>query len=400
MRLAIIATLPALLWARSQSTPDQGTPVVTLPHTPHLLLSAQRLKRLKRDRERQTPRWANFADRIENEPDSPERGFELALFYAVTGDESKGREAVKWANAHPCEPRQLALIRDWCPTLVPQQWPKAACPGANNGALSSLRDQLFTNAAAGEDTEAELERDKNVLIEKLRAGDFENPKELYAAFEYLSAARSVERIDLREEDSQFFTSLPIELLLNVKPDAVEHPDWQTHIAALALVSLDPNLDSSQFLQAWAIEDRQTIREGQGVAYEFLWADPYLPGVGYQNLDPWLYDHDRGMLVGRSNWSARACWIRITPGNVQDELCPEGWQSKPLSLGRLTLIPKTEKCAKLPKRDGNESTILWKLPPRTNLTYIDGKTQQTTVADRSGMWRVPSNATVQACTATP
>ena len=44
------------------------------------------------DRQRQTPRWINFADRIENEPKSPERGFELALFYAVTGDESKGRE--------------------------------------------------------------------------------------------------------------------------------------------------------------------------------------------------------------------------------------------------------------------------------------------------------------------
>jgi len=395
LRLATIAFLPVLLWAQ-----DSGSPPAILPHSPHLLLSAQRLKRLKRDRQRQTPRWINFADRVENEPKSPERGFELALFYAVTGDESKGREAVDWAKTHPCEQRQLALIRDWCPTLVAQELPRTGCPGANDGTLAALRDQLFTNAAAGENTEAEVERDKQVLIEKLRAGNFEDPGELYAGFEYLSAARSVERTDLREEDSRFFTSLPVELLLNVKPNAVEHPDWQTHIAALALVSLDPNLDSSQFLQAWAIEDRQTIREGQGVAYEFLWADPYLPGVGYQNLDPWLYDDHRGMLVGRTNWSATACWIRITPGKLQDELCPEAWQSTPFTLGHLILVPKMEKCVKLPKRNGNETIVIWKLPPGANLNYNDGKTQQTTAADKSGMWRVPANATAQACTATP
>ena len=40
-----------------------------------------------------------------------------------------------------------------------------------------------------------------------------------------------------------------------------------------------------------------IREGPGVAYEFFWADPYLPGVGYQNLDPWVYDRPGGSLRG-------------------------------------------------------------------------------------------------------
>ena len=107
-----------------------------------------------------------------------------------------------------------------------------------------------------------------------------------------------------------------------------------------------------------------------------------------------------MLVARTNWSASACWIRITPGKVQDELCPEAWQSKALNLGHLILVPKTEKCVKLPRRTGNQTMVIWKLPPGANLNYNDGKTQETTVADRSGMWRVPSNATVQACTATP
>ena len=399
MRLATFAFLPVLVWA--QDAPQTTSPAVAaLPHTPHLLLSAPRLKRLKRDRERQTVRWVDFADRIESVSDSPERGFELALFYAVTGDQARGREAVQWAKSHPCERRQAALIRDWVPGLFSQEAPKLSCPAATDGSLVALRDSLFWNAASGEDTEAEVDRDKNVLVEKLRTGNFEDTKELYAAVEYLSAAKTVEHIDLREEDPRFFSSLPVELLLSLKPEKVEHSDWQTHAAALALVSLDPNLDSSQYLQAWAIEDRQTVHEGEGVAYEFLWGDPYLPGVGYQNLDPWFYDESRGMLVGRSNWTPSACWIRILPAKVEGELCPSDWETKPLILGRLTLVPKLDACVKLPRRDGSQSLIIWKAPPHGKLTYTDGKAQQTTAADGSGMWHVPSNASVQACTAVP
>ncbi len=359
LRLATIAFLPVLLWAQNQPM-NQAPAVDVVPHTPHLLLTAQRLKRLKRDRDRQTLRWTNFADRIESVPNSPERGFELALYYVVTGDEDKGREAVAWAKGHPCERRQVALVRDWCAALFNGE-PVKGCERSTDSTVSGLRDQLLANAASGEDTESEVERDRKTVVDKLRGGNFDDANELYAAIEYLSVARTVERTDLREEDPRFFSSFPVEVLLNLKPKQVEHPDWRTHIAALALVSLDPNLDSSQFLQAWAIEDRQTIQGGEGVAYEFLWGDPYLPGVGYQNLDPWLYDPDRGMLVGRTNWTPSACWIRIAPGKTANELCPSDWESKPLKLGRLTLLPKVDRCVKLPHRDGNENIILWKVP---------------------------------------
>src|SRR5207244_2745719 len=96
-------------------------------------------------------------------------------------------------------------------------------------------------------------------------------------------------IDLREEDRAFFSQMPVELLLGMKSSDLEHPGWMAHAATLALIGLDPNLASSQFLQGWAISDRQMVREGPGVAYEFLWADPYLPGVVYQNSDAWSYD---------------------------------------------------------------------------------------------------------------
>jgi hypothetical protein len=47
--------------------------------SPRLLLTPQRLRRLQRDRARQTLRWQNFEARVQSVPDSPERGFELAL---------------------------------------------------------------------------------------------------------------------------------------------------------------------------------------------------------------------------------------------------------------------------------------------------------------------------------
>ena len=64
------------------------TPIIVARQT---LLTAQQLKRLGRDRERKTERWSNFQHRIDSAPDSPERGFELALYYAVTHDDQAGR---------------------------------------------------------------------------------------------------------------------------------------------------------------------------------------------------------------------------------------------------------------------------------------------------------------------
>ena len=31
-----------------------------------------------------------------------------------------------------------------------------------------------------------------------------------------------------------------------------------------------------------MEDPKMATDGPGVAYEFLWANPYLPGLGYHN----------------------------------------------------------------------------------------------------------------------
>lgn len=379
-------------------------PEESVPHTPKLLLTAQRLRRLERDRTRQTVRWTNFDNRVNTVPDSPERGLELALYYAITHDEKRGSEAVAWALAHPSERRQVAFVLDWCAALISandKQRLVAASSAPGTGSKSSIgeqaRDALFLAIALDRDlTEAASPEWKQVLDE-LRGGAFEDGAALFAACEYLTAVRSAQHVDLRRDDPKFFLGLPVEFLLSLRPPKVQSPDRMTHLAALALVALDPNSESAQFLQGWAIEDRQMLRDGPGVAEELLWADPYLPGVGYQNLDPWIYD-THGRLFARSAWTADACWIALSSSGVDQENCPNGWQSKATDFGHLTLIPVAGRCLDVPRRThNNDAAILWKLAPRQPLSYVSAGRKEQAEADRTGLWRVPENAEGQVCT---
>ena len=110
--------------------------------------------------------------------------------------------------------------------------------------------------------------------------------------------------DLRRENSDLFSQLPAVFLLSLSPDQLQQPAWRTRIAGLIMVNVDPNLQASSFVQGWAMEDPKQQKEGPGVAYEFLWADPYLPGLGYFNMEPWVYLRDSGFLIARSNWEPR------------------------------------------------------------------------------------------------
>lgn len=354
-------------------------------HTPKLLLSAKLLRRLKRDRDRQTVRWTAFENRIKGVPDSPERGFELALYYAVTNDDARGKEANTWAAAHPCERRQRSLIQDWVGNVSPR--PCASEP--------SLRDQAFEQIASGADTRIVVQRARDQLIPQLAASGIANSADFYAMIELLSVLRANSDNDIRDAAPQFFRNLPIEFLLSLKPEQVEKPDWMTHVAALALVSVDPNLEASQFLQGWAMEDRQTLHDGPGVAYELLWADPYLPGIAYQNLDPWIYDQDGSRLFARSDWSSNACWIGISKTEVKELNCPSGWRDKTVHFGSLSLFPMPAKCLELDRQDPHENLVIWKFNPGEALTYREKK-DVSARADAAGMWRPGSNVEGKVC----
>lgn len=369
-------------------------------HSPQLLLTPQRLKRLQRDRDRQTVRWVNFDNRVQSVPDSPERGFELALYYAITRDQKQGREAIQWALAHRCDRRQVALVLDWAADLLSpdqtHQLAGATCPPSRVSRMEALRDELFLGISVGRSAEPSEEFKTN-LLEPLESGEFRDSRQLYAAIEIIDSVRSTQHTDLREDARQFFSALPTELLLSLKPDQVEHPAVMTHIAALALVALDPNLSGSQYLQGWAIENRQMIREGTGVAYELLWGDPYLPGVGYQNLEPWLYDPD-GRLFARTDWNPDSCWVHIATSGLEEENCPPEWRAKPIIFGHLTLVSMNATCTFAPHRPSTEVTILWKLQPHQSLSFLENKKIVKIEADPAGMWRVPGNVEGNICIA--
>jgi hypothetical protein len=336
-------------------------------------------------------------------PDSPERGFELALFYAITGDLARGKEAVQWALAHACERRQAALVLDWTGELVSagdrNRLAAPACPAGTG--LSALRNAVFLKIAMGKDISKLVDDSHKTVTDLLAAGGFQDARKLYAASEYIAAVRAARHVDVREDDSAFFLHLPEEFLLALKPAKLDQPDWMTHVAALALVALDPNLESSQFLQGWAMEDRQMIREGPGVAYELLWADPYLPGIGYQNMNRWVYDA-RGRLFARMNWEPDSCDIEISPAGVKEENCPPGWRDAPASFGRLTLIPMRARCVDVPHMQNGEATIIWNLKPNEPIRTETGKQHKEAAgaseADAAGMWRVSANIGGKACTA--
>lgn len=304
---------------------------------PILQLTPRRLHRLRLDHDRQTVRWMNFENRVLHVPDSTQRGFELALYYAVTHDAEKGREAVAWAASHPNKTRQRAIVEKWCADLL----------------TGEQRSEWAGDAPEEENKPF---------------GDSELTPNERAAF----------------------------FLLSLNPQTFEHPPWQTHIKALALVADYPNLPNAQFLQGWVLENDQMIREGPGVGYEFFWADPYLPGVSFQNMDPWIYAH--GSLYARTDWTSDACWIGITSSGVQQQGCPSGWETKPARFGHLSLVPMEDRCMELEAADRNGTIILWHLPPNATVTYKYEKKQMSSPTDAAGLFRAPTGLQGKVCVA--
>jgi len=361
---------------------------------PHLLLTAQRLKRMQRERERESERWLTFERRVLSVPESPERGFELALYFAITGNQPQGKEAVKWVLAHSCDRRQVALVLDWASTQVSDTERKmllqsTSCPAAKAGKFEQMRDRLFWH----------LVRQETPSLEDVHLPDLPSAVELYALAEYLDVYHNTQAEDLRHQDVAAYMQLPTTYLLSMSPQETEHPTWQQHITALALVTLDPNLQGSQFLQGWALEDRFVLQSGPGVGYEFLWADAYLPGVGYQNLEPWIYWEKLGHLWARTDWSINACWINLLPNGAKEENCPPGWQERTMQFGRLKLIPITERCITLPEFDRNQ-VVLLRTPPNAKLSYVHekekGKEKYEANADAAGLWHVVEGIQGKVC----
>ena len=332
-----------------QSTSDEVFRVYT--EAPRLLLRAQRLRLLKRESERKSMRWEQFHALMAGAARMPEQGFAKGLEAAVTGDAAATRTALEWAAGPGGSARQVALIYDWLRGGASPAQAKAiegklrTATQAATGSLDAARDRAFA-ALALADVDADLaERTlRDVVTQwwrkdtapRLEAGTLAYAgRDLYPLFELLHAVRDNLNIDLRENAVAFFKPLPGLFLLGHYPapfPAAENdyrvpafrgpgePDLDaavlTRAAGLSIVAYDNNSTDCQFLQGWLLMDHYLLRGAFGIPYEYLWANPYQPGLSYYHFPLGFHDPASGRLFLRASWEDDAAWFGIVDGQMQ------------------------------------------------------------------------------------
>jgi hypothetical protein len=341
------------------STPAPSTPAAidyqVYVEPPRLLLAGRRLRLLRREHERKSMRWEQFSALIEGGARMPEPGFSQALYGIVANSKSACEQALAWAtktaNAKRAgDLRQMALVYDWCkPQLSADSiaaLEKAILPALKLRPrdVTEVRSVLFASIATAETNPAAAESFLRYALEdwwrkqtvpQLRAGDdpFLRRASLMALLEIAHALRDNLRVDLREDAPKWFAELPVRLILAYYPapwPAAENeyripaypgeadPDLDesvfSRVTEMALVATDPNAQSTQFLQGWLMQDRFLLRGTLGAPYEFLWANPYLPGLSFAYM-PDLY-HAPGRLFVRSSWDDTAVWFGLWDNQMQ------------------------------------------------------------------------------------
>ncbi len=311
---------------------------------PRLFLRAQRLRLLKRERERQSLRWEQFETLMAGRARMSEPGFALALYYQVSGERQAGAEAVKWALGPVQDLRQLALVFDWCQPVLEAEQSRALAlklqrsleAAAESRDVAAVRARVLAAVAlAGHVAklpEATLEAAvtrwwKAAIAPALRGGRSVIPRDQHYAFlEMLHALRDNLEVDLTEDARAWFKELPLFQLLSYYPASCPAAENEFRIpsatgaqvdleraalsrtAELAMLAYEPNAVENQYLQGWAMHDRFLLRGAFGIPYEFLWANPYHPGLSFHTLPRVMHDKLFGRLYLRSSWDDDAQWV--------------------------------------------------------------------------------------------
>ena len=351
--ILILALAPAAGWAQGPGTAD---PVVVSGDHPRLFLRAGRLRLLRRERERHSMRWQQLDALISGKAPMPEPGFAQALYYQVSGARAAGRRAVEWALS-ASDLRQMALVYDWCQDVLTaaerdQLASRMARRMVETAALESIagvRSRVLAAVALFDEAPAvtpelprqELDRAVRSWWEgkrapALAAGSAMVPRDdAYAMMELLHALADSARVDLRESAPAYFTDFPIEHLMGYYPAPYHMAEGDIYLGAtrraggpdldaavfsraaeLAMVAFDVNAPSTQVLQGWLMHDRFQLRTPLGAPYEFLWANPYQPGLSYYQVPLVYYNSSRGSLYVRSSWEDNAEWFGHFDGTMQ------------------------------------------------------------------------------------
>jgi hypothetical protein len=333
----------------AQTTDD---PVAVFTEHPRLFLRPQRIRLLKRERERKSPRWQQLETLVAGGAPMPERGFAWALYFQVTGNAEFGRKAIAFALTPAADLRQQALVFDWCQDLLsePQRRDLTArlakgIADVVDGAIPAVRSRTLAAIALYDHVPAAPQRAldgaihqwwERQMVSALRGGKSVVARDdAYALWELLHAVRDNTNLDLREDVPGFFKDFPIEHLLSHYPAPYEAAENQYRIgitrkagepdleaaalsraAEMAMVALDVNAAESQVLQGWLMHDHFMLRGTYGAPYEFLWANPYQPGLSYYHVPLIYHNADFGKLFVRSSWDEDAEWFGYFDGVMQ------------------------------------------------------------------------------------
>ena len=421
-----ILALPAL--ARSVAfAQDEDFRIYKDP--PRLFLNQQRLRRLQRETTRDSLRWRQFSALAEGKAQFPEPGFAWALHYAASGNAGSAAAAVEWAMQPASQDlRQLALVYDWClKILTPEQKSaigaklKAALTAASAGATADqLRDQTLAAVTIAEAAPAESEKFLKDLVTRwwrkeiapgLNTGKPAlRREELTALFEIMHVLQDNLKIDLREDAPKFFKSLPAWHMLSHYPAPLQTPENEFRVpvfttngepdlrlaalsraAELMMVAYDVNATESQFLQGFLIQDRFLMRAPFGITYEFLWANPYQPGLPFEKMEPFFHDAVGGRFFVRSSWEEDSAWFGFFDGTMQSfsngeikVLQPASF-NKPIVFGNVIIMQGREDMKlDVNAEDGAHYFILGLGANNSYDVEVDDEEMYEAVADASGI----------------
>jgi hypothetical protein len=393
---------------------------------PRLFLRPARLKRLQRERERKSLRWEQFDTLVRGGAPFSQPGLAEALYYNVAGDKAAGRRAAVWAMTAASTGKdsyQVALVYDWCQEILTgaeQKKLEAALERAMNApgkSLEAARDRLMAAVVLGSEAGVQkfIERDWKPRVADLRAGkNVIGREETFPLYDILHAVQDNLQVDLREDYPKYFKELPLVHLMSYYPAPfpaaeseyripatknLKEPDLEqaalSRVAELEMVAYDSNAPESQVLQGWLMNDRFLMRGTFGISYEFLWANPYQPGLSYYHVPMVYHDELFGRLFARSSWDDDATWAGFFDGQLQlfrdgqvTVLNPE-ISREPLDLDEVTLFfGKDVHKVKLPEKEVNDAFIVGVEPNRDYLVEIDDEELWQVKADPGGILYFP------------
>lgn len=334
---------------------------------PRLFLDAGRLPRLQKEIERNSLRWRTLAQLVEDGAAFPEKPLLDALLFRLQGGGRALESARAWSRTpaakgigNAAELRQAALVYDWTHDASDPQEQRdlrnavvealeTLLPRANLdigliragflAAIALAGDWAGSEAALAQLIGAHWQNEVEGALK--RGGLVDDGAALIAVLETCHAVRYNLDIDLWERAPAAFQTLAQARLLSYYPFDIDTAEGRARrpavfggeeeraraqaplyrIAEMLLVAYEPNRREFQFLQGWIRNDNYTLRSPASALYEFLWINPYLPGLPPQSAPLLAHDRVRGRLFARSSWDDGGLWMGSMDGRL--EIAAEG-----------------------------------------------------------------------------